>query len=185
MDLVSKFDTNCQKTILSLKEDLKTIRTGQANPSLVENIVVETYGGSTKLRLLELATIMTDGPSALSISPFDPSTIQDIEKAILKSPLSLSPSVQGTRIIIKIPTLSTEQREKFIKIVSSKIEEKKEIIRAHRDDIRKTLKNQLESKEITEDDKYRVEKEVDNTSQKYMEEIETIREKKELDIRAV
>ena len=125
MDIVSTFESQATKTIEALKEDLKSIRTGRASPNLVENLIVETYGGQTKLRLLELATIMTEGASSISISPYDPSVIQDIERAILKSPLGLTPSSQGTRIIIRIPSLNTEQREKYIKVVAEKIEEKR------------------------------------------------------------
>lgn len=185
MDATQEFKAKSQKAIDFLKEDLKSIRTGRATPSLVENIVVEAYGGSTKLRLMEMATIVTEGPAALSITPFDPSTIQDIERSILKSPLGMSPVTQGSRIIIKIPPLSEEQREKFIKLSSSKVEEKKVQIRANRDDARKIIKEKFEKKEITEDEKYRVEKEIDNASQKLMEEIEIIRDKKEQEIREV
>lgn len=185
MDSINQFKQNAQKTIDSLKEELKTIRTGHANPSLVENIVADTYGGQTKLRLMELATITTDGPSALNIVPYDPGTTQDIERAILKSPLGISPVVQGTRIIIRIPPLSTEQREKFIKVANGIIEEKKGIIRNLRDNVRKTIKTAFEKKEITEDDKFRQEKDIDSITQKYMEEISLLKEKKEQEIREV
>ncbi len=179
MEPIKQFNQSTQKVIESLKEDLKTVRTGHANPSLVENIVADTYGGQTKLRLLELATIVSDGPSALTVIPFDPSTVQDIEKAILKSPLGLSPIVQGGRILIRIPSLSTEQREKLVKVVNAMVEEKKGIVRNLRDNARKTIKNAFEKKEITEDEKFRQEKEIDNVTQKYMEEISLLKEKKE------
>ena len=182
MDIVSTFESQSAKTILALKEDLKSIRTGRASPSLVENLVVETYGGQSKLRLLELATIMTEGASSISITPYDPSVIQDIEKAILKSPLGLTPATQGTRIVIRIPSLNTEQREKYIKVVGEKIEEKKIAIRNHRDDSRRNMKNSFEKKEMSEDEKYRLEKEIDLQSTKFMEEINTIRESKEKEI---
>lgn len=185
MDLISEFKQKSQKIIESLKEDLKSIRTGRANPSLVENLVVETYGGTTKLKLMELSTITTEGPTALSIIPFDPSTTSDIEKSILKSPLGLSPAVQGNRIIIKIPPLSAEQREKYIKLVGEKIEERKNQIRNLRDEIRKNIKNLFEKKEITEDEKYRLEKEIDNHNSVVMKEIDNIKEKKEAEIREV
>jgi len=185
MDIVSTFTQQATKTILSLKEDLKSIRTGRASPSLVENLSVETYGGQTKLRLLELATIMTEGASSISITPYDPSVIQDIEKAILKSPLGLTPSSQGTRIVIRIPSLNTEQREKYIKVVAEKIEEKKITIRNHRDDSRRTMKNAFEKKEMSEDEKYRLEKEIDTQSTKLMEEINVIKENKEKEIMEV
>ena len=179
------FKQSCIKVINVLKEDLKTIRTGHASPSLVENLVVETYGGQTKLRLLELASIMTEGASALVVQPFDSSTIVDIEKAILKSPLGLSPAVQGNRIIIRIPALSEEQREKMVKLVGQKIEEKKVNIRNLRDEERKKIKSELEAKTLTEDDKYRIEKEIDNITQQYMADIQTIKDHKEEEIREV
>lgn len=185
MDIVSTFNQQATKTISALKEDLKSIRTGRASPSLVENLIVETYGGQSKLRLLELATIMTEGASSISITPYDPSVIQDIEKTILKSPLGLTPSSQGTRIVIRIPSLNTEQREKYIKVVREKIEEKKITIRNHRDDSRRTMKNAFEKKEMSEDEKYRLEKEIDTQSTKFMEEVNAIRESKEKEIMEV
>jgi len=185
MDNISEFKQNAQKTIDFLKEDLKSIRTGHASASLVENIIVETYGGTTKLRLLELSTISTEGPSTIVVIPYDASVTQDIEKAILKSPLGLSPAVQGNRIIIRIPNLSTEQREKFIKIVGEKIEEKKVQIRNHRDNSRKILKTKFENKEITEDEKFRIEKEIDNETTKFMDQINLIKENKTIEITEV
>lgn len=178
-DIVSNFKLSVEKKISLLKEDLKSIRTGKSNPSLVENIIVEAYGGSTKLKIMELATIMNEGPSALSITPFDPTTITDIEKAILKSPLGINPSTQGTRLIIKLPPLSQEQREKYIKLVGQKIEDCKKIIRDYRDHSRRKIKSLFEEKILREDEKFRLEKELDNETQKFMESIQQIRDKKE------
>lgn len=180
--IVANFNQSSQKVIFNLKEDLKSIRTGRASSSLVENLLVETYGGQAKLKLLELANIMTEGPSALLVSPFDPSTISDIEKAILKSPLGISPIVQNTKILLKIPTLSQEQREKLIKVINSKIEEKKVIIRNLRDDARRIIKTNFEKKELSEDIKFRLEKDIDTAIHKLMEEIQKIKESKEKEI---
>jgi len=179
------FKQSCLKIIASLKEDLKTIRTGRASPALIENLIVETYGGQTKLKLLELSSITTEGSTALLIQPFDPAIITDIEKAILKSPLGFSPLVQGNKIIIRIPALSQEQREKMIKLVGQIVEEKKGYIRNLRDEKRKKIKADLEVKLITQDDKYRWEKEIDHLTQEYMAQIQTIKENKEAEIRAV
>lgn len=183
--LLINFSQSSNRVILNLKNELKSIRTGRATPSLVENLIVETYGGQAKLKLLELASITTEGTAIIAIIPFDPSVIQDIEKAIFKSPLGISPAVQGNRIIVKLPALSQEQREKLFKVINSTIEEKKGIIRNLRDNERKTIKTRFEAKEITEDNKYRLEKEIDNITQKYMEEIKTIRETKEKEIMEV
>lgn len=183
--LLQDFQQNIIKTIQSLREDLKLIRTGRASPALIEDLLVETYGGQTKLKLLELATITTNGPTGLLIAPFDPAVVSDIEKAVLKSSLGLSPSVQGSKIMIKIPALSQEQREKVIKIIGQKVEEKKNIIRNHRDDTRRKIKLQLEQKTITEDDKFRTEKEVDDITHKNIEDLQQIKESKEKEIMEV
>jgi len=184
MDL-NQFKTNLIQTVAHLKEELKTIRTGRANPSIVEDLHVETYGGSTILTLKELSTITSEGPSALIIIPFDPSTIVDIEKAILKSPLGLTPATQGSRITLRIPAMSQEQREKYIKLVGQMIEEKRVVSRNHRDDMRKKIKESFDKKELTEDEKFRIEKEIDSIAQKTMEEIQNLRELKEIEIREI
>jgi ribosome recycling factor len=182
---VASFKNNLLATVNALKEELKGIRTGRANPAMVEDLIVETYGGSTKLKLRELATITTEGSSALLIAPFDPSTIQDIEKAILKSPLGVSPQTQGTRITVRIPAMSQEQRDKFIKLIGQMIEEKRVIVRNHRDDIRKGIKDDFDKKNITEDDKYRLEKEIDQITQKANEDLASVKALKEAEIREV
>ena len=175
---IAEFKVAVDKLIAHLKEELKSIRTGRASASLVENLVVEAYGGQSKLRLLELASIMTEGPIQLVISPFDPSTTQDIEKAILKSPIGLSPAVQGSRIIIKIPPLSQEQRDKYIKLAGSMIEEKKMMTRNARDETRKKFKNQFEKKEISEDEKFAQEKSLQGLTDEFIEKIEEMGENK-------
>lgn len=183
--ILTQFKQSADKVISFLREDLKSIRTGKANASLVENLVVDAYGGQSKLKLLELSTITTEGPSALSIVPYDPSTLGDIEKAILKSPLGISPSVQGNRILAKIPVLSQEQREKFIKVVGQKIEEKKNQVRGFRDEARRKIKTQFEAKEISEDVKFRLEKEIDTQTKIYMEQLQKMKENKEKEIREI
>lgn len=179
------FTKASQTTIAHLKEDLKTIRTGRANPAVIEDLQVDAYGGQSKFKLLELATITTEGPSQLLVVPFDPITAPDIERAILKSPMGLSPVTQGGRIIIRIPPLSTEQRQKLIKIINQKVEEKKNIIRTHRDEARKKIKQQLELSTLTKDDKFRMEKDIDTSTQKLMDEIEIIKKNKEKEIMEV
>jgi len=183
--LLTNLKSSFDKITDHLKEDLKSIRTGTANPALVENLSVETYGGSAKLRLLELATIVTEGPAMLAVMPFDPSIIADVQRAILKSPLGLSARTQNNRIMIAVPVLSQEQREKYLKLVGQKIEEHKNHLRQQRDDARKKIKADFETKNITEDDKFRLDKEIDNLTQQLMEEIQLIKDKKENEIRQV
>jgi ribosome recycling factor len=165
--------------------ELTSIRTGKASPALVENIVVNTYGGTTKLRIQELAGVSVTGPNRLTINPYDVSTVQDIEKAIHTSPLHLTPRVDGKTIHIEIPPLSEEQRKDFVKLVSAKIEEGKIRIRGARDEARRHVKLLLESKEITEDDKFRIEKDVDKATHEATELLEEMKAKKEKEIMEV
>lgn len=179
---VDNFTRQAQNIIELLKEELKTIRTNRISSSLVENLIVETYNNTTKLKLLELATIVNEGPQVLSLTPFDPSTISDIEKAILKSPLGISPQVQGNRIILRFPPLSQEQREKLIKLVNQIAEAKKQNLRGLRDQFRKNIKQAFESKQITEDVRFSLEKRIDEEIKKFNEEIQNILDKKKKEI---
>ncbi len=183
--VLAEFKNNTEKTVALLREDLKMIRTGRATPALVESLQIETYGGQAKLKLVELASITTEGPAAIVIVPFDVNTVQDIERAILKSTLGLSPQTQGNRIVVKVPSLSQEQREKIVKFVGQKVEEKRQIVRNHRDEARRKLRNMLENKEINEDVKFRTEKEIDNIAHENMEEIQMLKESKEREIHEV
>lgn len=183
--LVGDFKQHVQRTVESLKEELKAVRTGRATPALVENLPVTTYGGSTTLKLKEVSSITTEGPSLIVIVPFDISIQQDIEKAILQSTVGLTPAAQGTRIIIKIPPLSEEQRQKYVRLVGQLVEDKKVHVRGNRDDARRKVKTLLDQKTITEDDKFRIEKLVDEATQKANEEIQQIREAKEKEIMEV
>ncbi len=185
MDIQSieqEFSSQSQRATAQLSEDLRQIRTGKSSPSLVEDLEVLTYGGQMKMRLKELASIATDGPSAILIDPFDPSTVQDIEKAFLTSPLQLSPRVEGKMIRIITPPLTTEQREKFAKLVNQKVEETKNNIRYHRDHARKGIKTLLDDKAITEDDKFRIEKSIDVKTKEFSDALDDLKKKKQEEI---
>lgn len=181
----TEFKASCQRVIDQLKEELKSIRTGRANPAMVENLIVEAYGGQSKLKLMEMAMIINEAPLVLAVTPFDPSTVSEIEKAILKSPLGLSPRPQNNKILITIPPLSEEQREKMVKIINQTVETHRHSIRNHRDEARKKIKSDFGTKIITKDDKFRTEKEIDTLAQKIMEEIQIVKEKKDAEIKTV
>jgi len=126
------------------------------------------------MRLLELAAITTEGPSMIIIAPFDPSTVNDIERAIQKSTLGFNPAVNGNTIRIAVPPMSQEQREKYTKLIGQMIEEKRESVRGNREEARRQVKLAVDAKELTEDDKYRLEKEIDEATQKTNEELQKI-----------
>lgn len=182
--IIPTFKSQSEVLISKLREELKGIRTGRAHTGMIEGLQVEAYGG-TKMRLIELASITTESNDALVITPFDPSTIPDIEKGILSSPIGLNPQTQGHRIIVRVPPLSEEQRIKYVKVVSQLVEETKNQVRYERDTIRKKIKNMEDSKEMTEDDRYRLEKEVDELTGKLNIELQSIKEHKEQEIMEV
>jgi ribosome recycling factor len=173
------------KTIEAFKTDLSGLRTGKTSPSLVENIIVETYGGTTKMKLQELSTITSDGPQSLLVTPFDASTVRDIENAIINSPLHLSPSMDGRSIRLKIPPLTEDQRKQMTKIVSQKAEETKNKIRLGRDEIRKKVKQNFEDKVLSEDERSRVEKNIEKITQEFSLQTDTIKEKKESELMSI
>lgn len=183
-NIISDFKQKADRTLENLKEDLSSVRTGRATPALLESMVVEAYGG-TKMKLRELASITTEGPQNLIVAPYDPSIIPDIEKAATSTSLGFSVRTEGTRIRVILPALTQEQREKLIKLVYSKIEEKREALRNVRDEGRKRVRGMMEKKEISEDQKFRIEKELDTVSQSYMQKVQEIKEKKEAEIRQI
>ena len=175
---ISEFEKQLEKIFEDLRTELLSIRTGRITPALVENLQVEVYGGSTKLKLLELATIVNQDPQTLLISPFDPSTLQEIEKALKTADLGATPQVQGQRIYLKFPPLTEEQRQKFVKVVGEVVEEHKKRVRGARDEVRKKVRIAFDENEITEDLKFSLFKRIDEITKKQTEKIENLKEKK-------
>jgi len=146
-----------EKVLDVLKGDLGTIRTGRATPALVENIIINAYGGTAKLKVMELATIGASDVQTLVITPFDPSIINEIQKGIEAASVGLSPNVDGNLIRVKIPPLSQERREELIKAMKHKLENGKVMVRQVRHESMEEIKKEFEGRE---DDIKRLEKEV-------------------------
>ena len=142
-----------QKVVDSVLSDIAGIRTGRATPSLVENIMVPAYGGTQVMRVLEVASITAPDTQTLVISPWDKSIIGDIRKGILEANIGMNPSIDGEVIRISFPPLTTEDREKYVKLLSGKLENGKVLVRSVRADEMHEIKKRFEAKEITEDDK--------------------------------
>src|SRR3989338_8468842 len=177
--LVTETGSRMQKALKILTDDLATIRTGRATPALVENVVISAYEGTQNLKLREMATITTEGPRKVLIAPFDPSVVKEIEKGINSANLSLTAAPDGNILRINIPPLTSERREEFIKLAGTKIEGGRVMVRQVRHDVMAQVKRSSEAKEIAEDDKKRLEKEIQELTDNIMEEIEEMRHKKE------
>lgn len=181
-DLQVQVKDKMLQAVRVLEEDLATIRTGRATPALVENLVVSAYNNSAHLKLKEMATITTDGPRMIVISPFDPSVIRDIERGINGANLGYSASVDSNIIRISIPPLTDERRGQYIKLCNTKIEGGRVMVRQVRHEFMSDLKRQFESKEIGEDDRKRLEKELQILTDEMIAEIEVLRQRKEKEL---
>lgn len=179
------FKFQLEQIIEKARENLSTIRTGRASAALVENIQVTTYGGGATLRILELATITNSGPQELLVVPFDPSTLQDIEKKLRESSIGFLIGVETSRIRAKLPPLSQEQREKYVKLVAEFAETARESLRHTRDEERKKVKTSFEKKELTQDDKFTLEQEIDKIAKDYTQKIDDMKKRKEEEVMTV
>ncbi len=181
----SQTRSRMEKAFSVLKEDFGTVKTGKANPQLVENIVISAYGGSARLKILELATIHVQDHETLLITPFDSSVLRDIEKGISDSQMGLGIAVDGANVRVSIPALTQERREEFVKLIHKKAENGKIMIRQARaesnDDVAKLKKDG----EISEDDEKRMEKEIQKLTDEYVEKIDQASKMKEQELMTV
>lgn len=145
-----------QDALDHLKRELSSIRAGRANPTLIENIVVNVYGG--QMKLMEVGTIAAPQPSLLTVAVWDVSIITDIQKALMEANLGLNPSIDGQLIRLPIPQLTQERREEFVKLSHQKGENARIEIRHVRAAIRGDWVKLKESGEIGEDEFFRREK---------------------------
>jgi ribosome recycling factor len=164
----------------ALGNDLATIRTGRASPALVERLDVQYYGTPTPLQ--QLATISAPEPRLLTIKPFDPASLKDIERAILASELGLTPNNDGKLIRLSIPALTEERRKQLTKVVHHRLEEARVAVRNVRRSAHEDLREFEKEKMISEDDLERGETELQKLTDKYVEKIEELGKRKETEI---
>lgn len=161
-----------EKALDHLKQELRGVRTGRASTGLVEHLRVEYYGNPTPLN--QLASLSVPEPSSILIKPFDPACLKDIEKAIRSSDLSLSPISDGKVIRLNIPPLSEERRKQLVNQVKQMGEQSKVSIRNIRRDGIKHIEDEEKQKRISEDDRDKGKKEVENYTKEYISKIDEI-----------
>lgn len=182
-EILSKTEKKMKGVIEVTKRDFATIRTGRANPAILDRIVVDYYGTPTPLT--QLATISTPEPRLLVIQPWDRNAVKEIEKAILKSDLGLVPNVDGVVIRIVIPQLTEERRKELVKLVKKDAEEKRVAVRNIRREANEEVKKAEKEGLITEDEADRLQEEIQKLTDKYIEEIDRLVESKEKEIMEV
>jgi ribosome recycling factor len=179
-DIFSDAERRMSKAVEALKQDLATIRTGRANPALVERIQVEYYGAPTPIN--QLATISVPDARQLVIQPWDRKILTDIEKAIQRSDLGINPNNDGQVIRLVIPPMSEERRREMVKMLHKKLDEHKVAVRNIRRDAHDKLRDREKKKEISEDELKRNTEKLQKLTDRYIEEMEKVGKAKELEI---
>ncbi len=182
-DVYQDTEERMEKAMNAMVQELNSIRTGRANPSLVEMLPIEYYGTLTSLQ--ELAGISVPETRSLLIRPYDPSSLKNIEKAILKSDLGLTPNNDGENIRLVLPTPTEDRRRELVKVVGVKAEEARIAVRNIRRDSIRNLREFEDEGMVTEDDLHRGEDKVQEITDNYTKKIEEVSEKKESEIMEV
>ena len=180
---LAEVQDHMQKTVESTQRAFNTIRTGRANASLLDRIVVEYYGMETPLK--SLATISTPDATTIAIQPFDRSSMGAIEKAISLSDVGLTPSNDGQIIRLNIPPLTSDRRKDLVKLAAKLAEEGKVAVRNIRRDAIDAIRKQEKSHEISEDESRDLQDQVQKSTDKFIAKIEDLLTTKEKDIMTV
>jgi ribosome recycling factor len=171
---------NMGKSITSLENEFKRIRTGRAHLSILDGIRVDYYGTPTPLN--QMASLSVPESRLISIQPWDVSVIKEIEKAILKSDLGLTPSSDGKIIRIAIPPLTEERRKELVKVVNKMSEDHKVAVRNLRRDANDMIKELKKEGEISEDEAFKAQDQVQQITDEHIKRIDEINDKKEKEI---
>jgi len=182
-DILLEAEEKMIKTEEVIQHEFAGVRTGKASPALVENIMVDVYGANMRIR--ELAGITAPEPRMIVIQPWDAGTVHAIEKGILKSPLGVTPSVQGKAIRIILPELSQERRQELVKVVRKMAEDGRVAVRHVRRDAMEALKKEKAAGTIPEDDEKHAEKELQKLTDGYIAKIDAHLAHKEKEIMTV
>ena len=182
-DMLKDAESRMHGAIQSLSDSLATVRTGRANPALVEKLPIDYYGTPTPL--MQLASISVPEPRSLMIKPFDASTVKEIEKAIRISDLGLNPNNDGKVIHLNLPPLNEERRKELVKHVHHRLEEARVAVRNIRRDVHNDMREFEKEKLITEDELRRGEEDLQKLTDRFVEDINRHGHTKEKEIMEV
>lgn len=183
MTIIDQNKEQFDKAIDHLKNDIMSLRTGRAAVSMVEDIPVEAYGAKQPLKAT--ATISVQDAKTITLEPWDKGLLADLDKAIQMSDLGVNPVNDGKMIRLVFPDLTSERRQELIKVLHQKLEQARIAIRKIREDIRGMIDKAEKAKEISEDERYGLQDDLDVLVKQYNEEVKKIGEVKEKDIMTV
>jgi ribosome recycling factor len=179
-DLKKDAAARMEKSVAALKQELTKLRTGRAHTSLLDHITVEYYG--SEVPLSQVANINVEDSRTLTVTPWEKSMVQAIEKAIMNSDLGLNPASAGTIIRVPLPALTEERRKDMIRVVRQEAEGGRVAIRNIRRDVLGDIKDMQKEKLISEDDERRAQDEIQGITDKYIARIEEVLAEKEKDL---
>ena len=182
-DIIKDAEVRMGKTIEALKADLSKMRTGRANTSIIEHVMVKAYGSDTPLN--QVANISVSDSRTLTVTPWDKSTVQAVEKAIIESDLGLNPVTAGEVIRVPLPALTEERRKEMTKLVRQEAEHSRVAIRNIRRDANSDFKSLQKEKEITEDEQRGAEDSIQKLTDSKIADIDKVLEAKEKDLMEV
>jgi ribosome recycling factor len=172
-----------RKAIAALDEGFNKIRTGRANPSILDSVMVNYYGSDTQLK--QVANINVEDGRTLAIVPWEKNLVPDIERAIMKADLGLNPATSGDKIRVVMPALTEESRREMIKVARAEAEKARVSIRSGRRDANATIKELVKEKELSEDEGRRAEDDVQKLTDKAIAKVEEHLESKEKELLTV
>lgn len=174
------FEDKMKKTISVLESEMKAVRAGRANPAILDKVTVEYYGAPSPLT--QIANVSVPDARSILIQPWDASILGEIEKAILKSDIGITPNNDGKTLRLNFPPLTEERRKELVKGIRKKGEDSKVAIRSIRRDAMEDAKLQKKNGEITEDDVKNIEKDIQKLTDTYIKEIDSVIASKEKEV---
>jgi ribosome recycling factor len=171
-EIIRESEARMRKGVEVLEDELKSVRTGRASTALVENLRVEYYGTLTPLK--QIATLAAPQADTIVIKPFDPASVKEIEKAIKSSDLSIAPIVDGKLVRLNVPPLSEERRKQLVQQAKQTGEQTKVSIRNIRREANKQLEKEQKEKVITEDDRDKGKKQIDDLTKEYTDNVDLV-----------
>ncbi|SEF53154.1 ribosome recycling factor [Eubacterium ruminantium] len=180
---MNEFEEKMEKAIDNLATDYASIRAGRANPHILDKIKVDYYGTPTSMQ--QVGNVAVPEARTLAITPWDPKSIKDIEKAILNSDLGITPSNDGKSVYLKFPELTEDRRKELSKDIKKKGEDAKVVVRNIRRDANEAVKKQCKAGEISEDQQKTEEEKIQKATDKYVAEIDKMVDEKTKEIMTV
>ncbi|NNF28910.1 MAG: ribosome recycling factor [Gemmatimonadetes bacterium] len=183
MSHVDEAKARMADAVEAIRREFATVRTGKATPALLDTVRVNAYGSLMPLN--QVATISTPDPTLIVVQPFDPSVIQEIEKAIMAADLGLNPANDGALIRVPVPPLNEERRREYAKLLHKMAEEGRVSLRHARHKANDALKTEMKEHEISEDEGHRLLDQVQKLTDEYGQKIDDLLEQKEKEVMAI